>query len=524
MNVKPHIILGFLFVGLGALGSLQGNRIDRLQDSELFYRWILNGATQMRIEGTLVFDDSVDLPEAMDDVLFLEMSAMAETRFPDFPIDDSEDYGEDGQLLSKLIRAVRLEEDDLIWQLAISDEASEIETRFHEWVATSQIRSVPTKFNMALVYDEQNPIQGVGVTSMFFGLRKVAANFTWLQVDKYWHLGEQHKMVPLMRTCVALDPNFVDAYLLGSWHLAYNITAKLPETPEPQKVWNDKYKKRLGAKEEWYYIAADFLKDGIRNNHRDYRLYFDLGYSIFENKLKDHHNAVVYLNEARRHKHDKWVPRMLYLAMMRNGQYEDAIEGWEDYLTKFPGHLAGMRSIRLNKAYLAEVMSAEAFECSTAAREAGEEALRLAAEARAAGNLAVAGEREEEARKAVRLAEEMDGYGEIEKATALSIWQPMYEREGDPLANARILRFQALDYAQQERYREAISVLEVARFESGEVFEESSELIMDIKKKAGFSLTISERLAIERENEAAQYREEPEAEPKRRMDCAYLAE
>ena len=80
-------------------------------------------------------------------------------------------------------------------------------------------------------------------------------------------------------------PNFVDAYLLGAWHLAYNLTAKLPETPEPMKVYFPKYGKRLGIKQEWYYIATEFLKDGIRKNPRDYRVYFDLGYGIYENKL-----------------------------------------------------------------------------------------------------------------------------------------------------------------------------------------------------------------------------------------------
>ena len=27
----------------------------------------------------------------------------------------------------------------------------------------------------------------------------------------------------------ALDPQFVDAYLIGAWHLAYNATARMPD-------------------------------------------------------------------------------------------------------------------------------------------------------------------------------------------------------------------------------------------------------------------------------------------------------
>ena len=39
-----------------------------------------------------------------------------------------------------------------------------------------------------------------------------------------------HRMLPLMKTCVTLDPGFVDAYLLGAWHMAYNATASMPES------------------------------------------------------------------------------------------------------------------------------------------------------------------------------------------------------------------------------------------------------------------------------------------------------
>src|SRR5690606_233158 len=86
--------------------------------------------------------------------------------------------------------------------------------------------------------DINDPSQGntvVSMANMFFGFRKMAANLLWLQVDKYWHAGMLYRMVPLMHATVALDPQFVDAFLLGAWHLAYNATAQMRDTPEPLK-------------------------------------------------------------------------------------------------------------------------------------------------------------------------------------------------------------------------------------------------------------------------------------------------
>ena len=48
----------------------------------------------------------------------------------------------------------------------------------------------------------------------------------------------------------------------------------------------------------------------------------------------DYANAVKYLSEAIRHKHDKWVPRTLYIALQKNGQYQEAKAGWERYLAE----------------------------------------------------------------------------------------------------------------------------------------------------------------------------------------------
>ena len=126
----------------------------------------------------------------------------------------------------------------------------------------------------------------------FSGSEKSRRNLIWIEVDRFWHQGNMYRMITLMRTCVALDPHFIEAYLIGAWHLGYNATAKMQDTPWPRREWDDRYNVCLGEKERFYYYAIDFLKDGIRRNPRNYKLYFDLGFSLYKQKLEDYPNAV----------------------------------------------------------------------------------------------------------------------------------------------------------------------------------------------------------------------------------------
>ncbi len=304
---------------------------------------------------------------------------------------------------------------------------------------------------------------GVNIFNLFFGFRKLAANFVWLEVDRYWHQGDMFRMIPLMRTCVTLDPQFVDAYMVGAWHLAYNATAQMPPTPQSLKVWSNKFQACVGEKESYYYVGADFLKDGIRNNPRNYRLYFDLGFGIYKQKLEDYQKAVFYLSEAQRQPHDTWVPRQLCIVQELNKQYGDALAGWREYAKRFPelntGTEVASRFIKRNTGHLYE----------------------------------------QEAEKARAAAQETTGLAEkqalLEKAGRH--WQDAretWESIGSTYAEARVFRMDALAYIEEEDYLSAIAMLDVARWtDPGKMFLEASEMIIRTKQKAGIDLTLSER-------------------------------
>lgn len=515
--------LGLIAVIVVAVGvaAWQSGRIDRMRRVEQFYRWVLSASTQVSFGDSLESEKVEGEPEPMDDELFTEVMNLADRQLSQtIPVED-DDLTADGQPKPKLLRAIRQGRDMAVYRMLEGAGARPLLNEFQQHLQDGRLVSAGTQFSAASLYGDPAQSAGVGLTSLFFGFRKLAANFIWLQVDKFWHEGQMHRMVPLMRTTVTLDPTFVDAYLLGAWHLAYNLTAKLPETPEPLKEWNPKYKKRLGRKEQWYYVAADFLKDGIRKNPRDFRLYFDLGYAIYENKLNDHENAVRYLTEARRYPHKQWVPRMLYLAMWRNGQYEDAIDGWLEYLKEFPDSHQAQRFLQINRAYLHGAKWEQATQCAKTAGNVASDFALKAARADANGEEAKAAEFTEQADKAKRVAQEMEDFAAEQWEQAKTIWLAMIQQSGDSIAKARMYRHTALDYANEDRYLEAVSELDLARYEMLESFDELSNLMIEIKLEGSLPLTVSEKLAVERKREAVSYGAETKTKTRRYVDCPY---
>ncbi len=446
----PNITLAAVFIVLALLGAAVGVYVQHLRESEAFYRWMLATATNMR----LGWEDS---GEYQDDELFRTVNEKVLDRLPEV---EEADVAESVENLPQLaLVGAHREYDGLVWDLARSDTLDRERGNF---LACARDRKL--LYARDIQYAEAQA-SGVNIFNLFFGFRRVAANFIWLQVDRYWHQGMMYRMVPLMKTCVALDPNFVDAYLLGAWHMAYNATAKMLDTPQHLKEWSDRYQACVGPKERYYYWAIEYLKDGIRNNPRDYRLYFDLGFAIYKEKLKDYENAVKYLSFAMRQYHDRWVPRQLYICLELTGDYEKALRGWKSYVAQYPdtstAREVAPRFIKRNEAMLFEKSAADA-------REAAEQTNDPA--------------------EAARLRQQ----AQQNKEKALEVWNSM----DDPYAEARILRLQAIELAAEGNYLEAIATLDRARWEAASLFEELSDMIIDYKLESGLPLSVSEKKAV----------------------------
>lgn len=462
MKKYPNLSIALIVLILLAVAIVQGRQVHHTRAAQAFYHWILAATTNERLM------DNWD-PDFEDEALFDQVIESAEEADAEGSLDlpelSEEERVFEGHTVSTLsMLASDDANNDLIWDVATHSELENVREKFLQHVRDRELQ-------LARNIEYADALAGeVNLMNLFLGFRQLAANFIWLQVDRYWHQGFVHRMIPLIRTCTTLDPEFVDAYLVGAWHLAYNITAQMPDTPEHLMEWNPEYEDCVGEKELYYHIGTDLLKEGIQNNPRNYKLYFDLGYTIYSNKLEDYENAVRYLSEAVRQPHDVWVPRQLNIALEKNGQYAEARAGWIEYQQRFPDQATSQevapRFIQRNTALIYE--------------QRAEEALR---QADAASDPSVAEEHRETAEENFRLARE--------------IWEDM----DDPYAEGRLLRMEALELLAEDRPLEAIALLDHARWESDDFFDEASEMIIDIKLEHDIPLSLSEEKAVLREQD-----------------------
>lgn len=510
----PNLVIGLVVIVVLIIASLQGRRLDHLRDSERFYRWILSACTQVRVfgvPGTTVDKESTN--EEADIQLFQQLIDKSDAYLEDVPVTDT-DYDKNGDVFPKVVRytAAPIEQaeeeggteergeieseeqqrrDWTLWQMAKSDEMAPLRADFVSALRDGKLTSSGSQFNLSGLYEERGT--SVSLANMFLGFRKMAANLVWLQVDKLWHKGSVYQMIPMMRTCVTLDPTFIDAFLVGAWHLSYNITAKLDVTPYELREYHPEYNDWLGEREGFYYAGVEFLKDGIRKNPRNYKLYFDLGFGIYEEKLENLPKAIEYLSEAIRLDHDRWVRRQLYRELGEVGRYEESKAGWESYQEWQPDNKFSPRFIALMDGAMKE---READWMSIRARAAE----RIVALAREQGNEALAREWEAKAQEA-RAAEAI-GYDE-----ARAYWQSIVDQSKgeDVYALARVLVLDGREKLQQDRYIEAIVDFDQARWASDQFWSECTHLMLDAKIAANEPLSVTESRQLEREADMEQY-------------------
>ncbi len=521
MKRYPNLTLGLVLLALLTLGIIQNVRVNHVRDSARFYGWILTAATQVRLSGHPAgWDPKRTENEAgalRDAELFEKLVEQSEKHLPDVESTDS-DVDEQGELLPKIVRYTAVMDfdeaqglddseassvldtpeqrarDEKIWRLAKGPELADLRAEFLTCMREGTLSGLGTQLGIRDLYDPDG--SSPSLSNVFFGFRKMAANLVWLQVDAMWHRGDIFRMLPSMTLCVKLDPTFVDAYLVGAWHLAYNASVNREVTPWEYREFNDRHKAWVGPKEQLYYDGVDFLLDGTSKNRREYKLFFDLGYAIYEVKLEDHPHAIIHLSEAVRLWHDVWVPRQLYRSMMLNEQFEDSKAGWERYIERYPDSNSSVdiapRFIKINQARIYERDSEYASVQADCARE-------LAARSTARGELQKAENYTAKAEAAAQEAKRLE-------ALAFETWQELLDQSGDEaVALSRKARLEALTLAKENRPYEAILLLEKARLDSSQFFWEGLDLMIEMKNKFDIPLSKSESMYVARNELAEEY-------------------
>jgi len=110
------------------------------------------------------------------------------------------------------------------------------------------------------------------------------ADFTWMYIDHLWQQARFYRLPPLYEFLVTVEPTFINAWVMGGWHMAYNMSLELPKvqglTPQLSK------KREL----EWVFRGLDFLKAGIILNPGNAKLHFEIGWTYYH-RLKDYEES-----------------------------------------------------------------------------------------------------------------------------------------------------------------------------------------------------------------------------------------
>ena len=114
----------------------------------------------------------------------------------------------------------------------------------------------------------------------FSGFRQVIAGMLWVRGDAFFHAGNYDAILPIIRMITWLDPNWLDVYATGAWHLMYNFT----DTDQ---------------RSDRRYLPAGvaLLNEGIQNNSTTYEMYAEAGWNNFD-KIKNFDESIRYYKGA----------------------------------------------------------------------------------------------------------------------------------------------------------------------------------------------------------------------------------
>lgn len=145
------------------------------------------------------------------------------------------------------------------------------------------------------------------------GFRQVVAGILWVRTDEFFHSGNYDAILPMIRLITWLDPNWLDVYATGAWHMMYNFT----DTDQRSD------RRYLGP-------GMALLDEGIANNPTVYDIYKEKGWNAFD-KLKDYDTGVETLQQAEKTENYDvtQVGHLLAHSLERAGRIDDSIAQWK---------------------------------------------------------------------------------------------------------------------------------------------------------------------------------------------------
>lgn len=148
------------------------------------------------------------------------------------------------------------------------------------------------------------------ILAVLAGFREITAGILWVKADSFFDQGNYDAILPLIRLVTLLDPNEIDVYATGMWHIGYNFT------DEEQR-----------SDRRYLPSALALGKEGTRQNPDTYELFFEEGWLWYHKIDDDYEQAVNWFNQAQQRK-DMLTARknLMGMAYQRTGEVNKSVD------------------------------------------------------------------------------------------------------------------------------------------------------------------------------------------------------
>ena len=144
------------------------------------------------------------------------------------------------------------------------------------------------------------------------GFRELIAGILWVRADSFFETGNYDAILPIIRLVTMLDPNQIDVFATGMWHIGYNFT------DEDQR-----------SDRRYLPSAVALGTEGAEENPETYEMFFETSW-LWYHKIEDNYPAAVKWMELAHQRKDILPARRNLLARLyeRNGQVDKSVELW----------------------------------------------------------------------------------------------------------------------------------------------------------------------------------------------------
>lgn len=157
-----------------------------------------------------------------------------------------------------------------------------------------------------------NIAQGLGPDQLLLalaGFREMIAGILWVRADSFFDNGNYDAILPMIRLVTWLDPNQIDVFATGMWHIAYNFT------DEEQR-----------SDRRYIPSALALGKEGAKRNPNTYEMYFETGWLWYHKIDDDYFQAVKWFEKANEYPDMiEMRKNLLSNAYQRNGQIAEGL-------------------------------------------------------------------------------------------------------------------------------------------------------------------------------------------------------